>query len=372
MASLTENLGLINTEVGNIKSAILEKLEESGSNTTNFTESSTLSEFDDAIKAIEITSGTTFSNGTKFAYSTWSTIPDNIVEWIEDGSKIKVVDNMFYNTKLKSATLNLTAFNDVSGMFQNCSDLTTVTLSSLGWTTCDNMFNGCTSLTDVNITGTISYVTTTKSMFENTGLTNLVSFSLGANVKTCDNMYRNSALSGNIDPTNILPIYNIVSSATAMFSECAISTLTKELYLNNCTNCSYMFYVSQSTKKTLKSTSNIYTENCTNMSYMFSGQSSLQTIGGLYLTKCQYATDMFKGCNSLVNITFYGLDETPLTTLDLRDTLWGSSTTFLSNLDNISGVRENTLTIRISEKVFSAMAESYITAWADYNITITT
>ena len=112
----------------------------------------TFRSYADKIEAIQSGGGGgtgSLVTGTKLAYSTFSTIPDEYISYLEQQNSMY---NMFCNCVLLQ-TMPLFDTNkctDTSNMFNNCRSLETVpAFSTSNVTTMNSMFSGCRSLTTV-------------------------------------------------------------------------------------------------------------------------------------------------------------------------------------------------------------------------------
>lgn len=181
---------------------------------------------------------------------------------------------------------------NVSGMFMDCSSLTTLDLSYLNTsnvTTMLNMFRSCNALVSVNLSSfNTEKVTTMAFMFG--GCNSLKKLDLSgfntSEVTTMKNMFESCRMLTTLDLTTFDT--GKVNNMYSMFSNCVSLT---ELDL-----------------------SDFNTSNVTNMGYMFQACTDLQTIYANTAWACNNSTDMFRGCINLVSANLsYDADKTDVT-----------------------------------------------------------
>lgn len=194
-------------------------------------------------------------------------------------SNVVNMDSMFSGCA-KLTTLDLSSFNtskvlDMNCMFCNCSNLTSLDVSNFNTSKVldmDSMFSGCTKLTTLDLSSfNTSLLTSMDGMFSN--CKSLTSLDL-SNFKT----------------SKVLRMDN-------MFSSCTALTLlnVSSFDTSNVTSMYGMF--KGCTNLTILDLSNFNTSNVTEMSYMFSGNTNLMslTFGQLSdLSKVTSKLDMFQ------------------------------------------------------------------------------
>ncbi len=213
----------------------------------------------------------------------------------------------------KLTTINLSSLNtsnatDMSFMFEGCSSLTTLDLSSLNTSNVMDMnhiFTNCTALTTLNLSGiNTSNVTDMHNMFSYcTALTTLDLSSLNtSNVTSMASMFANCSNLTALD----LSSFNTekVTIMENMFYNCSSleSLDLSNFNTSNVTTMYEMFYNNSSL--TSIDLSGFNTANVTTMSLMFQGCSSLTSldVSNFNTEKVKYMDSMFKGCTNLVTI----------------------------------------------------------------------
>ena len=215
---------------------------------------------------------------------------------VDDGLQPKSTASWFTNcksiTQCDMSKLDTSTLADASGMFYNCSSLTTIgDLSS--WDVSNladasDMFYNCSSLTTIgDLSGwDVSKMTKTSCMFS--GCSSLTTLNLSG-----------------WDVSNL-------ANATEMFGGCSKLTTIGDLSswdVSNLTNAINMF-VNCSSLTTLN-LSGWDVSNLANASHMFGGCSKLTTIGDLSswnISKMTNASSMFSCCSSLTTLNLSGWD----------------------------------------------------------------
>lgn len=142
MATINDKLTYIEGTKDAIKQALIAK-------GVSVQDSDTFRSYADKIGSIETGGGTTFTDGTKFSYSKWSTIPNELIPYLECTSDMGY---MFNNcTSLTTVPLfNTTNANNMSFMLSNCFSLTAVPLfDTRNVTNMSYMLASCSNLTTV-------------------------------------------------------------------------------------------------------------------------------------------------------------------------------------------------------------------------------
>ena len=181
-----------------------------------------------------------------------------------DTSAVTNMSSMFYDcrnlTTLDVSNFNTSAVTNMSSMFYGCSNLSTMDLSNFDTSAVTNMgsmFDGCSNLTTLDV-----------SNFNTSAVTNMSSmFDLCNNLTTLDlSNFNTSAV------TNMSYMFRLCSNLTTLdlsnFNTSAV------------TNMSYMFYDCRNL--TTLDVSNFNTSAVTNINYMFYRCSSLTSIIGTH------------------------------------------------------------------------------------------
>ena len=168
---------------------------------------------------------------------------------------------------------NTTGVEDMSGMFLNCSSLSSVALFDTSSCTCmDEMFSECTSLTTVPLYDTSS-CTDMGDMFS--GCTSLSAVPL-LDTSACTTM-------------------------SNMFNSCTSLTAVPLLDTSACTMMSYMF----SDCTSLITVPLFDTSSCTSLNSAFYGCTSLSAVPLFDTSSCTFMDDAFNGCTSLTAIPLF-------------------------------------------------------------------
>ena len=215
-----------------------------------------------------------------------------------DTSKVTNMSSMFENcsglTSLDLSNFDTSNVTYMRYMFQNCSGLTSLDLSNFNTSKVKNMsfmFYDCSGLTSLDVSGfNTSNVTDMRYMFQNcSGLTSLdVSGFNTSNVTNMDFMFQNCSGLTSLDASGF-----------------DTSNVTDMLYMFQ--NCSGL---------TSLDVSGFNTSNVTNMDLMFQNCSGLTTIyaGDTWNTdKVTNSDKMFFGCTKLPNFSSSKVDATAAT-----------------------------------------------------------
>ena len=243
-----------------------------------------------------------------------------------DTSNVKDMSYMFNNcqnlTSLDLSNFKTAKVTNMYQMFYNCSNLTSLDLLSFNTanvTTMEQMFSGCSKLTNLDLSSfNTANVTTMKQMFSGcSGLTslNLSSFNT-AKVTTMEHMF--NGCSG-------LTSLNLSSFKTAnvtnmyrMFYYCSGLTslnLSKDFDTANVTTMSEMF--SGCSGLTSLNLSSFNTAKVTNMYQMFYNCSKLTSLDLPSFNTANVTTmeQMFYGCSSLTSLDLSNYDNSKVTTM---------------------------------------------------------
>ena len=225
-----------------------------------------------------------------------------------DTHNVEDMNNMFSGCK-KINNLDLSAFNtakvvDMHKMFWNCSNLTNLDLSGFDTRKVIDMsfmFHGCSGLSTLNLSGfNTENVYDMSGMFYTTNLKNLDLSSFNTqNVHYMRYMFYGCALLRNLD----LSGFNTcnVQSMVGMF-QCCYSLTTLDISGFNTTNVTYMTEMFQSCGITAIDLSSFNTQNVTDMSKMFYACRSLTTIlvsDYWTMANVKSSDNMFNGCSSV-------------------------------------------------------------------------
>lgn len=253
-------------------------------------------------------------------------------------SKVKNAEGLFYKRSLKKVTLPRLSsglLENVSYMFQNCEELTSVNMSDwtlTGLSTADSMFEGVKKLTDLPNLKVNGPSFSANKMFYNmnaltsisfatpiTGLTsaqymfaycwNLPSLTLSQfkNDRLTDASSFLSGCSSLATVTFTDSSWKGLKNASHMFDGCkSLTNLTLDSFWNApITDMSYMF------KNAIKLTSldldKLTSARPTNVSFMFNGGSSLTSVKltSMDLSAATNAESMFQGCSGLTELNLY-------------------------------------------------------------------
>ena len=220
-------------------------------------------------------------------------------------------------TSLDVSSLNTSNVMEMPGMFEGCSSLTSLDVSGLNTenvTDMGYMFSGCSSLTSLDVGGlNTENVTSMGYMFSN--CSNLTSLDMSGfktdNVTNMDNMFMGCSGLASLDVSGFKT--DNVTIMSGMFSGCSsLISLDVGMFKNdNVTRMDNMF--SGCSSLTSLDMSGLKTDNVTTMSLMFAYCSSLSSLD-LSGFKTDNVTDMdrmFMGCSSLkdLNVSSFNTDK---------------------------------------------------------------
>jgi len=242
-----------------------------------------------------------------------------------DTSKVTDMLQMFWKcSALKSLILssfNTSKVTDMGNMFYSCSSLMSLDLSSFNTsnvTSMFSMFNGCSSLTSLNLSSfNTSNVTEMNGMFN--GCSSLTSLNLSnfntSKVTNMSSMFKNCSSLTSLD----LNSFNTskVTYMHKMFSFC-ISLTSLDLSSFNTskmTDMGYMFENCQSL--TSLDLNSFNTSKVTNMSSMFYGCSSLTSLdlSNFNTSNATNMWGMFNGCSSLTSLDLNSFNTSKVTNM---------------------------------------------------------
>lgn len=210
-----------------------------------------------------------FADTNANVYSKIKSVYDNMQPKVLTDND-KVIDKNIYFIPVNvqgELLLDTSNVTNASGMFNNCTNLTTIpSLDTSNMTDTSNMFNNCTNLTNISALN-VSNVTNASDMFA--GCKNLVTIPL-------------------LDTSKVTDI-------SGMFSDCTNLTAIPLLDTSKAKNMSGMFnYCSNLTTIPLLDTSDV-----TNMFILFSNCSNLTTIPVLNTSNVTDMFDTFSNCKKL-------------------------------------------------------------------------
>lgn len=287
-------------------------------------------------------------SGTKFAYSVWTAIPNEVAKYTQS-STLTDCSNLFANcSRLLSVGTSTDPFLlggklSIERIFQGCTNLSTVYIKGAQeWLNGSRAFQGCSNLSTISFASQPLNPTNLESIFEGcTSLTSIVPIQLtNSQGVDCDAMYKNSGLIQDI-PSTFAGKGNYIQSADEMFQDCAIPNVGN-MNLDNCGSCRAMFQITSATsgKAQLLTVGNLSTGACANMNQMFAGQVQLTSIQSIDMGSCITADNMFQNCNNITTLVIKNLGGTEtMTKLDLSDlTNWtnGLEETVNSAIDRSS------------------------------------
>ena len=213
-----------------------------------------------------------------------------VVAWLDTNDNTK----MYASTQYKGVKVE--ANQDSRKMFNNCTNLTSIDVSSFNTSNVTNMssmFDNCSKLTFLNISNfDTSNVTNMNSMFN--GCSKLTSLDLSnfdtSKVTTMSSMFYNCSSLTSLDVSN--------------FDTSKVTTMNA------------MFYIC--TSLTSIDVSNFNTNNVTNMSSMFDNCSSLTSIdvSNFNTSKVTTMSSMFSNCASLTSLDLSSFDTSKVTNMN--------------------------------------------------------
>ena len=265
--------------------------------------------------------------------------PTSCYKWFDGCKNLTTIDGIEY--------LNTENVTNMSGMFRDCSALTTLNVSNFDTknvTNMSGMFRDCSALTTLNVSnfdtknvtsmsemfyGCYALTTLDVSHFDTKNVTDMSGmFSYCRALRTLDvsnfdtknvtimsRMFSNSSALRTLDLSN----FNTknVTDTNNMFSFCeALTTLDVSNFdTKNVTDMNNMFY--KCSKLTTLDVSSFDTKNVTNMSWMFCSCKALSTLDvSSFDTK--NVTDMslmFDGCSALTTLDVSNFDTSNVTTM---------------------------------------------------------
>ena len=239
-------------------------------------------------------------DGTKFGYSTFTTVPDSIFPYLETQ-------------------------NSMGNMFVNCSSLQTVPLfDTANVNDMHNMFSYCTSLQTLSLFDT-SNVTIMNSMFYN-----------------CSSL-------------QTVPLFNTsnVDDMNSMFNGCNSLQTVPLFDTSNVNDMGYMF----SNCKSLQTIPLFDTANVTIMNSMFYNCKALETVPLFDTSNVTRMNSMFNGCTSLTNLG--GLTGLKID-LDLSSSSLLTPDSIVNVINNAKDMSSSPKTLTLHKDVFNKLSEEQI------------
>jgi surface protein len=228
------------------------------------------------------------------------------------------MSGMFTNCS-SLTTLDVSGFDtsnvtNMATVFTNCSSLTTLDVSGFktgSATSMSGMFSGCAKLTSLDVSGfDTGNVTNMASVFTNcSSLTSLdVSGFKTGSVTNTSGIFSGCSKLTSLDVSGF-DTGNVIAM-NYMFANCSslISLDTSNFDMSKVTNMAYMF--SGCSKLTSLDVSGFQTGNVTNMEYMFYRCSSLTTldVSGFKTGSATNMSGMFSGCSKLISLDVSGFN----------------------------------------------------------------
>lgn len=283
--TIQDKLAYLEETKGLIKEAIVAK-------GVSVSDSDTFRSYANKITSIQSGGGSIAGapSGIKFNNSTFTTVPTEIIPYLE-------------------------AQTDLSGIFENCENLTTVPQFAANHaTSMQRMFYNCSNLQKVSQIST-PIVTTMNNMFYLCKNLQKISLFDTKNVNDMSYMFRGCESLATVPDFNTSRVTNMEK----MFNGCINLAKAPLLDTRSVVNMDTMFAYCTS----LATASQFNTISVTNMNYMFMGCSKLQTIPLLNVSSVTEMSYMLYDCKSLTNLGgFTGLkldldlSSSPLLTVD--------------------------------------------------------
>ena len=265
--TIQDKLAYLEETKGLIKEAIIAK-------GGTVSDEDTFRSYANKIKTIQAGGGGSIAgapSGMKFVNSTFTTVPTEILPYLEQQADLSgIFENCTNLTTVPSFDAKAT---DMNKMFYNCGELQTVSqINTPNVTNMNQMFYYCKKLQTVPLFDTAN-VNDMGGMFINcTSLTTIPQFDT-SKCTDMENMFNGCTSLQTVplfDTTNVNDMHN-------MFVSCTSLTTVPQFETSNVTNMSAMFMSCTS----LQTVPQLDTTNVSNMSYIFYDCSSLTNLGGL-------------------------------------------------------------------------------------------
>ena len=317
--TIQDKLAYLEETKGLIKEAIVAKGVE-------VTDTDTFRSYANKIEAIQAGGGgaVNLPDGTKFVNSTFTTISGSIISYLETQT-------------------------DLSGIFENCTSLTTVpSFDASKATDMLNMFNGCGSLQTVSQINTPN-VTNMNQMFNYCEKLQTVLLFGTSNVTNMNRMFYNCRLLQTVSQFDTSKVNNM----GFMFAGCTSLTTVPLLNVSSVTDMSYMFGYCIS----LTSVPQFDTSSVKYMGGMFSDCTNLTTVPLLNVSSVNFMDAILTDCTSLTNLGgFTGLKEN----LDLRYSYDITVDSVMNVINNAADMTSEPKTLVLKQYVLNKLSEEQI------------
>ena len=317
--TIQDKLAYLEETKGLIKEAIIAK-------GGTVSDEDTFRSYADKIEAIQ--SGGSIAgapSGMKFVNSTFTTVPTEIIPYLEQQT-------------------------DLSGIFENCENLTTVpSIDASKATSMEKMFYNCQKLQTVSQIKTLNVTTTNNMFYYCKALKSVPIF----DTRRCTDL---SSMFISCTSLTSVPIFN-TSKATSMekmFNNCTSLQTVPLLNTSSVVNMSGSFYGCSS----LKSVPIFDTSRCTNMYMMFGDCQNLQMIPLLNVSNVTKMEYVLYNCSSLTNIGgFTGLKQS----LELAYSPLLTVESVMNVISNAEDMTSSPKTLTLHQSVFNKLSEEQIT-----------
>ena len=327
--TLSSEVNTLTQQVSSLEEQIQQKNQEiENLNLTITSLNQTLDERDKRIEELEkqlaskeplvLTPGL-YETGKDTLKKSWTQLVDDGDISIGDG--VFIVNNKYIAGDLVCDSVN--NLSDMSKLFEDCKNLTSIDLSRLNTSNVTNMSNvfcGCDSLKTLNLEGfNTSNVTTMSKMFSNCNSLQEINVSCFDTSKVTNMDWMFSDCKGltnldlsNFDTSSVTSMYGMFSSCSSLFDVNLSSFDT-----SNVSDFSSMFLFCDSLQSV--DLSNFICNNITNMSSMFSYCESLKSIdvSNFIFSNLTSIDSLFNRCCNLETLNLGCFD-----TANVTDTFW--------------------------------------------------
>ena len=318
--NIQDKLAYLEETKGLIKEAIIAK-------GGTVSDEDTFRSYADKIKTIEAGGGGSIAgapSGMKFVNSTFTTVPTEILPYIEQQT-------------------------DLSGIFENCENLTTVpSFDASRATSMQKMFYNCQKLQTVSQIKTLN-LTTTNNMFYYCKALETVPLFDTSRVTDLSLMFVNCT------SLTSVPLFDTSKATTMekMFNSCTSLQTVPLLNTSSLVNMNGMFYGCSS----LKTVPQFDTSRCTDMYMTFGDCQNLQTVPLLNVSNVTNTVYILYNCTSLTSLGgFTGLKQSlelaysPLLTVD----------SVMNVISAAADMTSNPQTLTLSQGVFNKLSQEQI------------
>ena len=297
--TIQDKLAYLEETKGLIKEAIIAK-------GGTVSDEDTFRSYANKIEAIQSGGGGSIAgapSGMKFVNSTFTTVPTEILPYLEQQTDLSgIFENCENLTTVPS--FNASKATSIQKMFYNCQKLQTVSqINTPNVTNMNQMFYFCQNLQTVPLFDTAN-VNDMGGMFLNcNNLTSVPLFDTSS-VTDMNNMFNSCTSLTSVplfDTSNVIDIHN-------MFAGCQKLQTVPQFNTVNVTNMNSVFYSCPS----LKAIPLLNVSNVTNMSFMSYGCDSLTDLGGFAGLKLnlELAYTPLLTADSIMNVINYAADMT--------------------------------------------------------------